>query len=243
MTLRHALLTTAILAAAPAEAAQYVITYTGTVYSSYDQTGEFGAANSSLDGLAFKAVYTLTAPLPGAYTSDDGTTAQIFGGTGSGSPSPVSGSITINGNSVNFEGDYYGVAYQSNGNVGSGGSDTIEHSAEDYISDGERYRFHYVYNYITSGVNDIVATQDYTQPLNYTIQAGDYSSSNFYFYDYSYVTNTYDHYVYGNFTTDHVTIALAGAAVPEPAAWALLIAGFGLTGGAMRRRQARIAFA
>lgn len=34
-----------------------------------------------------------------------------------------------------------------------------------------------------------------------------------------------------------------GAAVPEPATWALLIAGFGFTGMALRRRQARIGYA
>ncbi|WP_439533689.1 Npun_F0296 family exosortase-dependent surface protein [Polymorphobacter sp.] len=33
------------------------------------------------------------------------------------------------------------------------------------------------------------------------------------------------------------TIAVAQAAVPEPASWALLIAGFGLVGAVMRRRQ------
>nr|WP_243450482.1 PEPxxWA-CTERM sorting domain-containing protein [Polymorphobacter glacialis] len=32
----------------------------------------------------------------------------------------------------------------------------------------------------------------------------------------------------------------AGTAVPEPASWALLIAGFGLTGAAMRRRRQAI---
>ena len=32
----------------------------------------------------------------------------------------------------------------------------------------------------------------------------------------------------------------AGAAVPEPAAWALMIAGFGFVGGAMRRRQTSV---
>lgn len=36
----------------------------------------------------------------------------------------------------------------------------------------------------------------------------------------------------------------AGAAVPEPATWALLIAGFGLVGGALRsRRQVRVTYA
>jgi hypothetical protein len=34
---------------------------------------------------------------------------------------------------------------------------------------------------------------------------------------------------------------LALPAIPEPATWAMLIAGFGLTGAAMRRRRAAIA--
>lgn len=36
---------------------------------------------------------------------------------------------------------------------------------------------------------------------------------------------------------------LVFAAVPEPATWAMMIAGFGLIGGAMRRRTSRAAFA
>ncbi len=39
------------------------------------------------------------------------------------------------------------------------------------------------------------------------------------------------------------TVAAVGAAVPEPAAWVLMIAGFGLTGAALRRRRAGPAFA
>jgi hypothetical protein len=31
------------------------------------------------------------------------------------------------------------------------------------------------------------------------------------------------------------------AAVPEPASWAMMISGFGLVGGAMRRRPAKVA--
>ncbi len=39
-------------------------------------------------------------------------------------------------------------------------------------------------------------------------------------------------------------IAVAGAAVPEPASWAMMIAGFGLIGGTMRRRgRTRVIFA
>jgi hypothetical protein len=38
------------------------------------------------------------------------------------------------------------------------------------------------------------------------------------------------------------TLTYAAAAVPEPASWALMIAGFGLVGAAMRRRSVRVAF-
>lgn len=38
---------------------------------------------------------------------------------------------------------------------------------------------------------------------------------------------------------DNVSIDLARSAVPEPASWAMLIAGFGLTGGLLRRRTSR----
>ncbi|GAA0731329.1 MULTISPECIES: PEPxxWA-CTERM sorting domain-containing protein [Sphingomonas] len=41
------------------------------------------------------------------------------------------------------------------------------------------------------------------------------------------------------FRADFSPGATAGAGVPEPAAWAMLIGGFGLAGGALRRRRAR----
>ncbi|MET3713236.1 hypothetical protein ABIC65_003966 [Sphingomonas trueperi] len=43
------------------------------------------------------------------------------------------------------------------------------------------------------------------------------------------------------FKADFSPGATAGAGVPEPAAWAMLIGGFGLAGGALRRRRARTA--
>lgn len=42
---------------------------------------------------------------------------------------------------------------------------------------------------------------------------------------------------------DRVYVQAVPGAVPEPASWAMMIGGFGMVGGAMRRRRANIAFA
>ncbi len=47
--------------------------------------------------------------------------------------------------------------------------------------------------------------------------------------------------LYGNATADN--FAATPQAVPEPATWAMLICGFGLAGGMLRRRKAAVAFA
>jgi hypothetical protein len=46
------------------------------------------------------------------------------------------------------------------------------------------------------------------------------------------------------FAIDNVVLNSPAAAVPEPASWAMMLGGFGLVGGAMRRRQrSKVAFA
>ncbi len=47
---------------------------------------------------------------------------------------------------------------------------------------------------------------------------------------------------YNRYLTSGSVSAVAGA-VPEPATWAMMIAGFGLVGAAMRRRAAKVRFA
>ena len=36
---------------------------------------------------------------------------------------------------------------------------------------------------------------------------------------------------------DHMILAVIGSAVPEPGTWAMLLAGFGMLGAAMRRKS------
>jgi len=55
------------------------------------------------------------------------------------------------------------------------------------------------------------------------------------------LTNMRDSLYPYDYNTGLVTGFNDGAAVPEPATWAMLIAGFGLVGGAMRRRRQGVA--
>ncbi len=47
----------------------------------------------------------------------------------------------------------------------------------------------------------------------------------------------------GFFSSGTLTISALGGAVPEPASWALMIGGFALAGGTLRRRNAAVSFA
>ena len=44
-------------------------------------------------------------------------------------------------------------------------------------------------------------------------------------------------------TDGSVSAVAGGGSVPEPATWAMMIAGFGVVGAAMRRRKVRVRFA
>jgi len=49
--------------------------------------------------------------------------------------------------------------------------------------------------------------------------------------------------IYGPTSSEAFTLTSANGGVPEPASWALMLGGFGLVGGAMRRRRTSVAFA
>jgi hypothetical protein len=59
-------------------------------------------------------------------------------------------------------------------------------------------------------------------------------------FDQTHGVPVFDYETTGMFTADRVTITTFGG-VPEPAGWALMIAGFGATGAALRRRRSAMA--
>jgi hypothetical protein len=48
---------------------------------------------------------------------------------------------------------------------------------------------------------------------------------------------TYDTVLFGQEQAGRLTVSVVGGAVPEPGSWAMMIAGFGLVGGVMRRKN------
>ena len=238
-----AFLLSAAVVASPAEAATYVITYTGHVTSGYDQTGVFGTAGANLAGLAFTAVYTLTAPMPGAQTYNDGITGYIAGGTDYARPSPMSGTITIGGLTFSNVGNSASETRQVNGLTNpSYGIDQIFHYANNNSISQETLDEVRFFNTIYSYTNNIINSSDYTDALNYIPQTGDISYGYFRTFEYDYINDQYLKNTVAELSNDRVTIAEVSP-VPEPASWTMMILGFGLAGGAMRRRTATMAYA
>lgn len=79
----------------------------------------------------------------------------------------------------------------------------------------------------------------------YNIVGGNASLAAFRGYQYS-ATLTSGTIVFAPYTDTAVVVPRGGilfSAVPEPATWAMMIAGFGLVGSALRRRKTAVAFA
>lgn len=227
---------------APASAAQYLITYTGEVYDSQNPLNYFGlTGENSLEGLAYTLDFTLTVPTPGAIIESNATTDRISGGSSLNAPSPLSAVITINGVSMGLSGSYLAVAEQLNNYVSSSGGAAFD-QIRDLAGGPNNETLSAV---ISSTVNNILDSADYKQSLVYDPGSTDTAYGYFQFTDYSLPNGSYGfNYVNGRLTVDRVTVTPPApppsdpSSVPEPAPWAMMIAGFGLIGAALRRYEA-----
>jgi hypothetical protein len=218
----------AFAVAQPASAAIIELTSTGTLSSGFDQSGRFGAANTDLTGLAYSAVEYFDTSL-GFYTDRGALGDNIVGGTGSvtGAPGFAWGSLTINGVTVDIQGDTFSFLIASPGATSVG-------SLLDQVHDG---------GFETTAQLDIHLNPTVVLPL-YSIYDGFHGdclgvavcNGGFLFAKTSVsgplVVYYQDH---GGFHGDSYDIRVLGA-VPEPATWAMMIVGFGLVGGSLRRR-------
>jgi PEP-CTERM motif len=253
-----AVLALATITNSPAFATTYVVTYTGTVATSLGDSGFFfGNGNASLAGLSFVAQYTADDATVGArYSSnpefttlaggpglpDGGPPPPIFPGT---SLSPVNASLTINGVTQQF-GDinrFIGVL-QKRDNI-FGGADSLSTQVHERVLFGNANERLLAISF-GSLVNNIFATSAFSEAVNYTFLPGDITNANFLLVDRD-ASGFSSGAVNGTLNLASVRFSTLTPAVPEPASWAMMIAGFALVGGALRsancRRRAKVSVA
>lgn len=224
----------AAISAAPAAAAQILVTYNGIVTLGQDPLARFFPAGTDLVGKALRIDAVIDLDSPGAVITRNGQTNQIGGGDLAGTLTPLSVAVTMNGHTlVNdaFSSGGYSIYKQP-------GYDGLYTSA---ISQKVVGNFFYVNQLVVRAE----ANQSFIPSLEFTdfFTSASGGSGTFVFQvieypDYIFRENTGAEYSITSVSVAPYTPVInPTGGVPEPASWALLMTGFGLLGATMRRRR------
>ena len=209
----------ALMASSAASAKIMVATWTGTVSSGSDVTGVFGPANSSLNGDTFTVKFTYDTDL-GTRLTSPGVSDEVEGGSLYGVPSPLMATLTINGIPKTIAGIYQAA-------LGQDDTTYVEDIAYDvYVTNNTQFLNFVDLRAYVPGVP--LNIEDSFAPIAVNSYSG-------HFQLYSYNGNSTFYQASGALTND--TYEIQPLAVPEPAAWVLMLTGLSL-GGAMLRRRA-----
>ena len=198
------------------------VVFTGTVVQGVD------AAGNDLTGQAYTATYVYDTAL-GVRTTDPAYD-YVYGGSVYGVDSPiVSATVTIDGDTSSVNGDYYGLAYQTD-------SYYAQYYAIEYFEDGSGYDYEYLY----FNFSDLGVPVDLEQPYSIDLATSD---PNYYYGQYGYQNYNYDTGVYESsyayLGADRVTVSYYNPApIPLPAGGLMLIGGLGALAALKRRRRA-----
>lgn len=212
------------ITAAPAAAAVRIAHFAGTLVSGLDQTGLFGTPGADLAGAAITASYRYDTAL-GLRNSNPGVSEEVFGGSYFGISSPVTNTrITINGISHDIASLTTSTAFTSLGFGIAFDSYDFEDNALFQTANG-------------AGNFDVTTLAGFPSALDTLVapRAVTLSNSYFQFTTFDKVNLVQSVRSYGEW---EASATFSVTAVPEPASWALLLIGFGLVGGALRRRPA-----
>ena len=223
---------------APATATRatvYQVVFTGHMTTLTDYDSIFGTIPGGLIGSAVRVVERFDDAASGAVIRHDvGGYGSVYGVTGAG---VASATLSLNGIAYEFAGNGNGGLYRVNGlRPGYPSYDGVF----TYLN-GNRISgvSTYLSVFADSAADDFLEQSPfgdfYGSSLDYATRPnalGD-STGNFHI-DYGYGDREN-----GSFKVDRIVVSAADA-VPEPAAWTLMIAGFGLTGTALRRRGANV---
>jgi hypothetical protein len=211
----------ALAVAAPSAATIYTLTYTGTIQN-VQLTGAANSASGYRNGDSFVAKYTVDTGKGSRSTS--GAYDSIFGGPENGHTLGATVVFTVAG----VKQGAFSSAVDSSVQLAYGELDLNVTAVDDYsLSAATSYYGIYATTVSLASTNldqiprSALASQSSGHYINYT---------------YNYDTNRYASRASGDFDFDSVTVA-----VPEPASWLMMIAGFGIVGVAVRRRRVVLA--
>lgn len=218
--------------AGQASATVHNLVYTGTVTEALDLTGEFGVG-ANLVGMAFIAHVTYDDAKPGA--------GHIGGAwydyyTGDGAANPVTATILLNGVTMSF-GATDGTDLREDRSLLPGctldcTTGSFEQSAEDRFTENNLYTLNYV-NLGGSTSDGTISGLAHTAP-NFTNPPVDlFGFVNVFQQDVDTLETT-------KWAEVSVKIDSVSGGVPEPAAWSLMLVGFGGLGAALRARRRSI---
>ena len=223
-------LTLAIAPAGPAHAAALLFTYSGEVASGTDGLGVFGDAGADLAGQGFTVTYTLEGALmPNARL------ASMSSGRLAQSAPAIRALVTINGRDFLLRGDHFGmVSHRDDFLFSEEGDgevlDSVYHLA--YGADrGTR---------VVSQIGDLTARMLSSPSIAartlYTVRADDIAHSRF---ETAGLVGERSLATALDLTprTFAANLRPFAPAVPEPASWLMLLAGFAGVGAALRRAR------
>lgn len=224
-------------AATPASALIITSTWEGSI-AAFDITGVFGTPFASVDA-PFRAVFTTDTETLGAIeTLSPGQRSFL---TGENAANPTTAVLTILGRSfvIGAQGDYtFGSIYRQDAFPFGAVHDNVDNVARHRI-DGPIFEQVVLSMNLGSRTNDFTGW-DYRTPMTYVFdppndrQGGAFSLDRF-----NVATGVQLDSLFGRVFATSVTVTVGDAAVvPEPASWALMIAGFGAAGAVLRRRRA-----
>jgi hypothetical protein len=223
---------------APASAQTVKVTASGTVSFGLDTTGDvFGPQGSVLTGDAFSYTATYNIAQAGYFTN--GQRSDIYGGQAYSylpydPPSLGGGVLTINGESQTVHGQWNSWIFAASS---ASFSDDFQ-LVQDYVNTPEFSENNEVQMVEIPGFG-LFSYPDLMLPSGNLCDIADCTSSSFAFNES--IDGALVSQAFGNLAPSQIVITVSPA--PEPASWALLIAGFASLGAVLRWSRGRAAAA